>query len=259
MKISILTDNHPGVNTPAEHGLSYLIESDGKRLLFDTGQSEMFLKNSNIMNASLTNIDMIILSHGHFDHGNGLNYLSGQTLLCHPGCFVKRYRKSDRSYIGLKNSKTELTGKFELVTSDKPYKVSENIFFLGEIPRLTDFESQSTPFVFEDGSPDYVPDDSAVAIILKEGLFVITGCGHAGVVNTLEYARKVTGVNILHGIMGGFHLKARDAQTRKTIRYLQDNKLKHVYPSHCTDLPALSLCYETFGNTTVKTGSIFNF
>jgi len=259
MKISILTDNHPGVNTPAEHGLSYLIESDGKRLLFDTGQSEMFLKNSNIMNASLTNIDMIILSHGHFDHGNGLNYLSGQTLLCHPGCFVKRYRKSDRSYIGLKNSKTELTGKFELVTSDKPYKVSENIFFLGEIPRLTDFESQSTPFVFEDGSPDYVPDDSAVAIILKEGLFVITGCGHAGVVNTLEYARKVTGVNILHGIMGGFHLKARDAQTRKTIRYLQDNKLKHVYPSHCTDLPALSLFYETFGNTTVKTGSIFNF
>ena len=73
MKISILTDNHPGVNTPAEHGLSYLIESDGKRLLFDTGQSEMFLKNSNIMNASLTNIDMIILSHGHFDHGSGKN------------------------------------------------------------------------------------------------------------------------------------------------------------------------------------------
>jgi 7,8-dihydropterin-6-yl-methyl-4-(beta-D-ribofuranosyl)aminobenzene 5'-phosphate synthase len=180
-------------------------------------------------------------------------------LLCHPGCFVKRYRKSDRSYIGLKNSKTELTGKFELVTSDKPYKVSENIFFLGEIPRLTDFESQSTPFVFEDGGPDYVPDDSAVAIILKEGLFVITGCGHAGVVNTLEYARKITGVNILHGIMGGFHLKERDAQTRKTIRYLQDNKLKHVYPSHCTDLPVLSLFYETFGSTTVKTGSIFNF
>ena len=116
MKISILTDNHPGVNTPAEHGLSYIIEYDGKRLLFDAGQSEMFLK----------------------------------------------------------NSKIELAGKYELVTSDQPCKISEKIFFLGEIPRLTDFESQTTPFVFEDGSPGYVPDDSAVTIILQEGLFVIT-------------------------------------------------------------------------------------
>jgi 7,8-dihydropterin-6-yl-methyl-4-(beta-D-ribofuranosyl)aminobenzene 5'-phosphate synthase len=259
MKISILTDNHPGGNTPAEHGLSYLIEFDGKRLLFDTGQSDMFMTNARMMNASLTNIDMVILSHGHFDHGNGLDYLSDTTLLCHPGCFIKRYRKTDRSYIGLKNSKIELAGKYELVTSAKPYKISDRIIFLGEIPRLTDFESQTTSFDSEDGKADYVPDDSAVAIILPEGLFVITGCGHSGVVNTLEHARKITGINILHGIMGGFHLKERSLQTRETIKYLKDNKLNHVYPSHCTDLPALSLFYETFGNTLVKTGNIFNF
>jgi 7,8-dihydropterin-6-yl-methyl-4-(beta-D-ribofuranosyl)aminobenzene 5'-phosphate synthase len=259
MKISILTDNHPGVNTPAEHGLSYLIEFDGKRLLFDTGQSDMFMKNAKIMNASLANIDMIILSHGHFDHGNGLDYLSGFHLLCHPGCFVKRYRKTERLYLGLKNSETELKSKYDLITSVSPYKISEKVYFLGEIPRLTDFESQTTSFVREDGTPDYVPDDSAVAIILPEGLFIITGCGHAGVVNTLEYARKISGVTILHGIMGGFHLKENNTQTRETIRYLKENKLKHIYPSHCTEFPVLSLFYETFGNTPVKTGTIFYF
>ena len=245
MKISVLADNHPGSHTPAEHGLSYLIEYDGKRLLFDTGQSDMFLKNAEVMNISMKDIDMVILSHGHFDHGDGLWNLSGGRLLCHPGCFVKRYRKVDNSYIGLKNSKDELAGRFELVTASKPYNIYQQIFFLGEIPRVTDFESLTTSFVFEDGTHDFVMDDSAMAIIMAEGLFVVTGCGHAGIVNTLEHAKKVTGINNLYGIMGGFHLKENNNQTKETIRYIKDNKLKHVLPSHCTDLPALSAFYKT--------------
>jgi 7,8-dihydropterin-6-yl-methyl-4-(beta-D-ribofuranosyl)aminobenzene 5'-phosphate synthase len=259
MTISVLTDNHPGGHTPAEHGLSYLIEYDEKRLLFDAGQSDMFLKNAEAMKINMTNIDMIILSHGHFDHGDGLWNLPGGRLLCHPGCFTKRYRKSDHSYIGLKNTKDELAGKFELVTSSKPYKISEKIFFLGEIPRLTGFESQTTSFVFEDGTADYVQDDSAVVFLLPEGLFVITGCGHAGVVNTLGYTKKVTGINKLFGIMGGFHLKEINLQTQETIRYLKENKLKQVFPSHCTDLPALSAFYGNFDMALVKTGNIYNF
>ncbi|HUX55381.1 MAG TPA: MBL fold metallo-hydrolase [Bacteroidales bacterium] len=259
MTISVLTDNHPGSHTPAEHGLSYLIEYDGKRLLFDTGQGDMFLRNAEAMKISMTNIDMVILSHGHFDHGNGLGYLSGSRMICHPGCFVKRYRKSDHTYIGLKNSKEELSLLFSLITSAEPYKISEKIFFLGEIPRLTGFESRTTSFIFEDGMPDYVMDDSAITLILPEGLFVVTGCGHSGIVNTLEYAKKVTGINRLYGIMGGFHLKEINHQTKETIRYIKENKLKHVLPSHCTDLPALSAFYESFGMALVKTGNIYNF
>jgi 7,8-dihydropterin-6-yl-methyl-4-(beta-D-ribofuranosyl)aminobenzene 5'-phosphate synthase len=256
MRISVLTDNHPGSHTPAEHGLSYLIEYDGKRVLFDTGQSDMFMKNAETINISMKDIDMVILSHGHFDHGNGLMYLSGHSLLCHPGCFVKRYRKSDMTYIGLKNSKDELAGKFELITSNQPYKVSEKIFFLGEIPRMTDFESRTTSFVFEDDSPDFVIDDSAMAIIMTGGLFVVTGCGHAGIVNTLEHAKNVTGINRLYGIIGGFHLKEINHQTKETIRYLKDNTLKYVLPSHCTELPALSAFYNSFGIKLVKTGEL---
>ncbi|MBN2864015.1 MAG: MBL fold metallo-hydrolase, partial [Bacteroidales bacterium] len=144
------------------------------------------------------------------------------------------------------------------ITTD-PLKITEKIFFLGEIPRLTDFESKKTSFVFEDGTPDYVMDDSALAFILPEGLFIVTGCGHAGVVNTFEHARRITGISNLCGIIGGFHLKEIDLQTKETIRYLKENKVKNIYPSHCTELPALSAFYMEFGIRQVKTGDILYF
>lgn len=259
MKISVLTDNHAGLYTQAEHGLSYLIEFDGKRILFDTGMSDLFINNAKMMNVSLNNIDIIILSHGHLDHGNGLDFLSGGKLVCHPGCFVKRYRKSDHKYIGLKNSRDELSLIFDLFTTSEPLRISENIYFLGEIPRLTDFESKITHFVLEDGTPDFVTDDSALAMVLPNGIFVVTGCGHSGAVNTLEHARKVTSSEKISGIIGGLHLKEVNDQTLQTIKYLKDNSVEHVFPSHCTELPALAAFYNNFGMKQVKTGDILEF
>ena len=256
MKISVLTENHAGAFTHAEHGLSYLIEHEGDRVLFDTGQSDMFIRNAERMKASLKDIDTIVLSHGHFDHGNGLGYISGGNLICHPGCFLKRYRKSDHTFIGLKNSRDELSRIFDLNTSTGPFKITDKIIFLGEIPRLTDFESRSTSFIFEDGTPDFVIDDSALTLIMAEGLFVVTGCGHAGIVNTLEHAKKITGLGNIYGVMGGFHLKEIDIQTKMTIRYLKENNVRHILPSHCTELPALSVFYENFGIRQIKTGYI---
>ena len=102
-------------------------------------------------------------------------------------------------------------------------------------------------------------DDSGIVMLMEEGLFVVTGCGHAGIVNTLEHAKKITGISTLYGIMGGFHLKEINHQTKETIRYIKENKLKHVLPSHCTDLAALSAFYETFGIKQVKTGDVYEF
>lgn len=259
LSVSVLTDNVPGKDYLSEHGLSFFIEFSGKKVLFDTGQSDVFLRNASLMGLSLHNRDLIILSHGHFDHGNGLSYLEGGRLLCHPGCFVKRYRASDMSYIGLGNSRNELQKKFDLITSAVPFSVGERIVFLGEVPRNTAFESKNTSFVLEGGEPDFVMDDSGVALLHDEGLFVITGCGHAGVVNTLEHARKVTGEKRLFGIMGGFHLKQVDRQTVETVEYLKTNGVKHVLPSHCTAQPALEAFYKQFGKHTVRTGEVYRF
>lgn len=259
MIVSILSENRAGKITGSEHGLSYLVEYDGKKVLFDTGQSNLFMKNAEIMGADLKNIDFVVLSHGHYDHGNGLKHLEGGTLICHPGCFVKRYRKADFSYVGLKSSKSELAGKFKLVETAQPYKITDNFIFLGEIPRLAEFESKETPFVLEDGTPDFIMDDSAIALVTEKGLFIITGCGHAGIINTLEYAIKVTGEKRIYGIMGGFHLKNVDRQTLETIKYLKKNKTVNILPSHCTTGDALALFYEEFGKTDIKTGEIFKF
>ena len=259
MRISVLTENAPGTFTASEHGLSYLIEHDGKRVLFDSGQSDLFLRNAANMGVDMKHIDSIILSHGHYDHGDGLQHLDGGQLICHPGCFVKRYSKKGNRDIGLKYTLEEITKKFKLISSAEPYAVIPSIIFLGEIPRITPFESKTTGFVFDDGSPDFVMDDSALALIDNEGIFVVTGCGHAGVVNTLEHARKVSGRQKICGIIGGFHLKENNIQTRETIKYLEKEGVQHVYPSHCTALPALAAFHNVFGGKQLKTGDILTF
>ena len=89
---------------------------------------------------------------------------------------------------------------------------------------------------------------------MDQGIFVITGCGHSGIVNTLEHAKHVSGINDILGIMGGFHLKFADQQTKETISYLKKNNVKYVYPSHCTELPALIEFYKAFSIRQIKTG-----
>jgi 7,8-dihydropterin-6-yl-methyl-4-(beta-D-ribofuranosyl)aminobenzene 5'-phosphate synthase len=97
-------------------------------------------------------------------------------------------------------------------------------------------------------------DDSALALKCPEGLVVVTGCGHSGIVNTLEHAKSITGEKRIFGIIGGFHLKENNRQTQETINYLKENAVKHIYPSHCTALPALAEFYRHFNIKEVKVG-----
>lgn len=260
MKITVLTENYAGSGFFAEHGLSYLIEHEGERILFDTGHTDIFIKNAKILGIDIQKeIDMVVLSHGHWDHGNGLQYIDNKTLITHPDVFIKRFRKNDNSNIGLKLSKSKIEEKFKLILKQEPYYISDNIVFLGQIPRLNDFEAKTTSFSDELGAPDFVMDDSAVAVIQDNELIVITGCSHSGVCNIIEYARKVTGINKVGTVIGGFHLKHKNLQTKHTINFLKKNNIKKIYPSHCTALPALAAFYEGFNIEQLKTGMILNF
>lgn len=256
MKITVLNDNSPGKNCLSEYGLSLWIEAD-KRILFDTGYTDVFLQNASRLNIDVAQADTIVLSHGHWDHGNGLQNLEKGKLIAHPNVFMKRYNPRDKRYIGLNISQEEAAQKFELHLSQVPVQISPNITFLGEIPRLIDFESKSTYFEDENGQPDYVPDDSALAIKTHKGLVVISGCAHAGICNTIDYAVKVTGINKVHAVFGGFHLRSDNDQTRKTIEYFKQLNIEYIRPSHCTSLPALFRFYEAFGIHQVLTGDFF--
>lgn len=243
----------------SEHGLSFLVHVDKLMVLFDTGASELFRHSAAKLGIDLERVDRIVLSHGHWDHGNGLEYIEGKRLICHPGCFDKRFRKAGDAYLGLSLSREEAAKKFELETFRHPIKLSKHLWFLGEIPRRNDFEAQSTKYRLEDGSDDYILDDSGMAVITKKGLVVISGCAHSGICNMIEHARRVTGILTVAAVIGGFHLKATNTQTRKTIEYLQKLGVNQVYPSHCTVEPALGEFHRVFGKHEVQTGSLLVF
>lgn len=260
MKIFILTENVAGGKFLAEHGLSYLIEIDEEKVLFDTGHSNVFLKNAAMLGIDICNdVENVVLSHGHWDHGDGLQFLKNKTLITHPAVFTKRFRKSDHSKVGLSLTKEKILKKFRIKESQLPVRITENLYFLGEIRRLNDFESKTTSYEFEDGTDDFVPDDSALAAIVNNELVVITGCSHSGICNICEHAKIATGISKIKAVIGGFHLKNRDRQTIDTIEYFRKNGTEKLYPSHCTELPALTAFYNEFEFERVKTGMILKF
>ena len=260
MKITILTENVAGGKFLAEHGLSYLIEIDGEKILFDTGHSDVFLKNAEMMGIDIENeVKTMVLSHGHWDHGDGLRFLENKKLITHPDSFSKRFGKSDHRPIGLSLSKEEIQKKFELTETINHLQINSNLYFLGEIPRLNDFESQTTSFEFENGEDDFVPGDSALIAVVNNELVVITGCSHSGICNICEQAKRVTGISKIKAVIGGFHLKHQNHQTLETIEYFKINRVEKLYPSHCTQLPALVAFYNSFGIEQVKTGMILEF
>ena len=260
MKIYILTENTAGSNFLAEHGLSYLVDFDNDKILFDTGHSDVFLKNAKLLAIDIhTEVKNVVLSHGHWDHGDGLQFISNKSLITHPVSFIKRFRKTDNSPVGLKFSKKEIQKNFSLTETVKPFKISENLWFLGEIPRNNDFESQTTTFITEDGSNDFIPDDSAIAGIENGELVIITGCSHSGICNICEYAKTVTGISKINSVIGGFHLKHNNLQTKKTIEYFKLNNVKNIFPSHCTELPALTAFSNEFKIRQLKTGMVLEF
>ncbi len=233
MKITVLNDNREG-KCPGEHGLSFFIETDEKlKILFDLGPSDIFKKNAKLLGVNLEEVNYIVLSHGHDDHGEGLKFIKDKTLVCHPGCFADRYSRKDGLYDGLPLTLDEAKEKFQLILSKEPYHITDDIIFLGEIPRKNDFEGKTTYFFKKGGKDDFIEDDSALAIRSKKGLIIITGCSHSGICNIIEYAMKITKLKKVYAVIGGFHLRKVDDVALKTIGFLKEIKIEKLYPSHC--------------------------
>ncbi|MDX2430591.1 MAG: MBL fold metallo-hydrolase [Bacteroides sp.] len=259
MKLTILSEAKAMDGFLSEHGLSFLLEVDHKSFLFDTGASDVFLRNAQALGINLDEVENVILSHGHWDHGNGLQHISGLPLLCHPGSFVKRFRRLDWENIGLALSRSKLKERFDLRTSREPVQLSEKLCFLGEVPRLNDFEAKTTKYVLGDATPDFIMDDSGLACVTEKGLVVISGCAHSGICNMVEHARQVTGEDRVEAVIGGFHLAAVNHQLRSTLEWMKEAGVKRVYPSHCTKDPALGQIHKAFGFNEVRAGASLEF
>jgi Metal-dependent hydrolases of the beta-lactamase superfamily II len=255
LKITVLSENIAGRWCRAEHGLSFLVEAD-KKILFDTGSSDLIEYNARILGINLSKIDTIVLSHGHDDHSGGLMQFQGQHLICHPDTFIERFRKSNGTALGIRWSEAEIRNRFSVQASKEPIRLGEQLYFLGEIPRATDFESRSTAFKKADGSDDFVMDDSGLAVITPKGLVVISGCAHSGVCNMVLHAKNVTGIDKVHAVIGGFHLQNDDEITRRTIEWLKSEIVEQVIPCHCTGFTAQASIFRNYQFVQVKTGNV---
>ncbi len=239
----------------AEHGFSMLIKVFSNKsfhnVLFDAGLSrEGVVTNAKGMGLNLAEVECIVLSHGHYDHFGGLvNVLKvidkkNLPIIVHEDMFKIRGAVSPdgtlRKY--QKFPKEDHVAPAQYVRTKQPYLLADDsILVTGEISRKTDFEKGfPRQQVFSDGKwqPDpWVWDDRAIIINVKrKGLVVISGCAHAGIVNTTLYARQITGVAKIHAIMGGFHLAGKECEPRisRTVEMLRQLNPEIVVPSHCT-------------------------
>jgi len=235
-----------------EWGLSVLVERDGRKVLLDTGGKIAAAHNGDLLGIAWNEIDAMVLSHGHYDHTGGLpNALSriGKRIkvIAHPDVFADKVAQysptSTPLYIGIpyKRAELEALGADFHLTSE-PVWLSENVVASGEIPMITDFESIDPGLcvrVNGDAIPDPLRDDQAIFVKSSRGLLVILGCAHRGIINTLHHARKVTGVENIHCVIGGTHLlRASELQMEMTIAMLREFGVERLGVSHCTGMPA---------------------
>lgn len=250
MKITVLTDNYVPYSTPfcGEHGASYFVEdNDGTKILMDMGKTDVFIQNALKMGIDVTDVNKITFSHGHYDHTWGLQHFikaakektKNIEMVVHPLLFDEKSEYGRD--IGINTTIEDVKKHFKLTLTREPYKLSENITYLGEIKRRFDFENK-VPLgeTVHNGEKhdDFIYDDSAMVYKNKEGIYIITGCSHSGICNIVEQAKEVLGEENILGVIGGFHLIEKNEQLYKTIEYLEKCNIKEFYPGHCTSYNA---------------------
>ena len=244
----------------AEHGFSMLVrvfnEEKSESILFDTGGSpEAIGENAKRMGISLSEIGYVVMSHGHYDHFGGLLSVvkavdkPGLPIIVHEDMFkIRGTAHSDvtiRKYTEFP-TETQLSPA-HIIETKQPFLIADHMVCItGEIPRKTSFEKglmRHKSFMNGSWQPDpWICDDRAIAINVKEkGLVVLSGCAHAGIINTVSYAQQITETAKVYALIGGFHLSGKEFENRiePSIEELKQINPALIAPSHCTGWKAM--------------------
>ena len=276
----------------AHHGLSLLITayigSDKRTLLFDAGpHGETFLRNAKILGVDLSEVDAVVLSHGHWDHAGGLvsaiEEISQQqgegdkeqpsnaatrrkVVECyvHPGMFAERaLQKPDGELLRFERVPREdelAKAGANVVNTKEPQLIGDGAFYLsGEIPRHTSYETGFPGHVRlasngQSWEPDpLILDERFISVHVKnKGQVVLSACSHAGLVNVLTHARTLFPDVGLYGVVGGLHLSgATEKIIPQTVADLRQFGLRLIAAGHCTGWRALSAMSTVFGDELV--------
>ncbi len=245
-----------------EWGFAAIVEVDGQRILFDTGaRPDTVLKNAKELGVDLANVKDVILSHNHSDHTNGLLTLRREFAKTNPtalsrahvgkGIFWNRPAPASAG-AGDSNVMVKYKPEYEatggaFIEYSEPKEILPGLWLTGPVPRTYPEKNWSgagrmkTP----DGLPnglieDTLPEDMSLVAVTEKGLVVLSGCGHAGIINTLEYARKAIKSAPVYAAIGGFHLFALDDEKLNwTAGKLKEFGLRQFLGAHCTGIEAV--------------------
>lgn len=235
-----------------EWGFSALVEADGKKILFDTGaRPNTVLENAKELKLDLSDVQNVVLSHFHDDHTTGLMTLRRELAKTNPralsvvhvgkGIFLERRGATENSMIAMKKEYEATGGVF--IEHDKPEEILPGVWLTGLIPRV--FPEKHYPAGIEVATEkgwveDTVPEDLSLVFNTSRGLVLLTGCGHAGIINTLQYAQRFVRPAPVEAAIGGFHLfNATDEQLDWTADKLKELQTAQILGAHCTGIESV--------------------
>lgn len=259
VSITTLTENTAQLGFLAEWGLSILVETPSSRVLLDTGSGMSAVHNADLMGIDLATIDKIVLSHAHADHTGGLREVLRRMrkdveIIAHPDVWIPKYvcYGDKNRYAGVPYVRDELESlgaSFNLTRA--PLRIGDDITTTGEIEMTVDYEGIDDRLCVSDGGrmiPDPVADDLALVVKTGEGLALITGCAHRGIVNTVRQAQRLAEGDCIHTIIGGTHLLlASEERIERTVEELKGLGLLRLGASHCTGFKASAALAAEFG------------
>ncbi|MDD5134112.1 MAG: MBL fold metallo-hydrolase [Phycisphaerae bacterium] len=256
-RITILVDNTAcRAALKAEHGLSFWIEHGSKKILFDTGQSDMVIQNAELLDISLAEADAIVISHGHYDHTGGLSAVSDiaakAKIYLHPAATEPKFsqKTSGAKSIGISDSARKAIKNREVIWTETLTQIFPGVTVTGQVPRMNDYEDVGGAFFIDKNchKPDELLDDQTLFIESAKGLVVVFGCAHSGVVNILDYISKLTGENKMYAVIGGMHLlNASPIRIANTIEAFKKYDIQKISPLHCTGRQAAEKIKNAFG------------
>ena len=257
VQVSLLVENTArGAGILGEHGLCWCLQSEGAQVLMDLGQGLVLERNAARMSVDLAATDAVVFSHGHYDHVGGWNVaadaLAQAKVFLHPDALQAKFQKRDDGRMvpaGVASFAASVQAEaVELVRSREPCEVASGIWMTGEVPRSNTIEDTGGDFYSgaQAADVDQVLDDQSLFFKTSQGIVVVLGCAHAGVVNTLHYVSQLTGERI-HAVLGGMHLLHASAERMAfTVAALREVAPDWLGPNHCTGDAAVAQLWQAF-------------
>lgn len=243
------TDN-PGIM--AEHGLSIYIEAFGKKILFDAGASDLVVHNAEKMGVDLSDVDIAVVSHGHYDHTGGFPEFcrinEKAKIYIHKNAFRESYVLKDGQLYGdndgIRWNKAERkTIEERIVFTDGPVRIGENICVTGSITKEQGFEP-TEKFYYRDDNGNITEDDMSheQCLVIKggDGLYVFSGCSHTGVISALNTSKDMFPGENVAVLVAGMHLySASEKDRQRVVGQIASEHPECVMPVHCTGIEAI--------------------